>query len=87
MCTVLLPLLDERQDMVLIGRGKWNQRPKQFRQEVESMHVEHASAAWTLAEELREEYRAVGNCLGAVTEGVLLQHLRSCAIVVQAFQR
>ncbi len=82
MTKVLFPLLDEQQDMVIIGRGKWNQRPKDFRLEVERMHAEQF-----LFEELREELRTVGNCLGAVTEGLLMQTLRSCAIVVQAAQQ
>lgn len=81
MSKVLLPLLDEQQDMVIIGRGKWNQRPKEFRREVERMHVERS-----LAEEAREELRTVGNCLGAVTEGLVMQGVNSCAIVVQAAQ-
>ncbi|CDU22221.1 related to potassium/hydrogen antiporter [Sporisorium scitamineum] len=86
MCKFLLPLLDEQQDMVFVGRGKWNQRPKEFRQEVENMHAEQLASSSPLTEELREELRTVGNCLGAVTEGMLLQELRSCAIVVQAAQ-
>lgn len=85
MSKVLLPLLDELQDMLFIGRGKWNQRPKDFRQEVERMHTDLTSA--TLPDEVREELRTVGNCLGAVTEGMLMQSLRSCAIVVQATQQ
>ncbi|EST09281.1 Cation/H+ exchanger [Kalmanozyma brasiliensis GHG001] len=87
MSKVLLPLLDEQQDMLFIGRGKWNQRPKEFRQEVERMHAEQLASSSPIPEELREEHRAIGNCLGAVTEGLLLQSLRSCAIVVQAAQQ
>ncbi|GAC95782.1 hypothetical protein PHSY_003358 [Pseudozyma hubeiensis SY62] len=88
MSSILLPLLDDQQDMILVGRGKWNQRPKEFRQEVDKMHADQlASNASPLPDELREEFRAIGNCLGAVTEGVLLQGLRSCAIVVQAAQQ
>lgn len=87
MSKVLLPLLDEQQDMLFIGRGKWNQRPKEFRQEVERMHAEQLASSASIPEELREEHRAIGNCLGAVTEGLLLQSLRSCAIVVQAAQQ
>ncbi|SPO29592.1 related to potassium/hydrogen antiporter [Ustilago trichophora] len=85
MSKILLPLLDELQDMLFIGRGKWNQRPKDFRQEVERMHTDLPSP--TLPDEVREELRTVGNCLGAVTEGMLMQSLRSCAIVVQATQQ
>ncbi|SPO30961.1 related to potassium/hydrogen antiporter [Ustilago trichophora] len=85
MSKVLFPLLDELQDMLFIGRGKWNQRPKEFRQEVERMHSDLTST--TLPDEVREELRTVGNCLGAVTEGMLMQSLRSCAIVVQAVQQ
>lgn len=83
MAQTLLALLDEQQDLVIMGRGKWNQRPKEFRSEVERMHVETTS----LSDEVREEMRTVGNCLGAVTEGVMLKGLRSCAIVVQAAQQ
>ncbi|TKY88641.1 hypothetical protein EX895_002272 [Sporisorium graminicola] len=85
-CKFIRPLLDEQQDMVFVGRGKWNQRPKQFRQEVESMHAEQLASSAPLSEDLRGELRTVGNCLGAVTEGLLLQALRSCAVVVQAAQ-
>ncbi len=59
MSRVLLPLLDEQHDMVFVGRGKWNQRPKEFRQEVERMHAEQLSL-----EEIREETRTIGSCLG-----------------------
>lgn len=83
MSKMLLPLLDEQLDMVVIGRGKWNQRPKAFRSEVERMHTEDAA----MTEELREELRTIGNCLGAVTEGLLMQALMSCAVIVQAAQQ
>ncbi|KAJ1025101.1 hypothetical protein NDA16_002608 [Ustilago loliicola] len=80
---VLLPLLDEQSDMVFLGRGKWNQRPKDFRSEVARMHASEDK----ISEELREELRSVGGCLGAVTEGVMMLGLRSCAVVVQAAQQ
>lgn len=83
MAKVLLPLLDEHQDMVIIGRGKWNQRPKELRLEVERMHSRLAG----LSDDLREELRTLGNCLGAVSEGLLVQGLRTCAVVVQAAQQ
>lgn len=80
---VLLPLLDEQSDMVFLGRGKWNQRPKEFRLEVEGMHAGKQKSS----EELREELRSIGGCLGAVTEGVMMLGLGSCAVVVQAAQQ
>ncbi|SJX64774.1 related to potassium/hydrogen antiporter [Sporisorium reilianum f. sp. reilianum] len=86
MCQLVLPLLDAQQDMVFVGRGKWNQRPKEFRREVERMHAEQLASSAPLCEELRDELRAVGNGLGAVTEGMLLLQLRCCAVVVQAAQ-
>ncbi|SAM84135.1 related to potassium/hydrogen antiporter [Ustilago bromivora] len=80
MAKVLLPLLDEHSDMVFMGRGKWNQRPKEFRAEVEKMHADEQK----MSEETREELRSVGGCLGAVTQGVMMLGLRSCSVVVQA---
>ncbi|SNX83902.1 related to potassium/hydrogen antiporter [Melanopsichium pennsylvanicum] len=86
MSKVLLPLLDEQVDMVFLGRGKGNQRPKEFRAEVEKMHTDLSHGMMNLQEEVREELRTVGNCLGAVSEGLLMASLRACVMVIQAAQ-
>ncbi|KAI3488098.1 hypothetical protein L1887_47877 [Cichorium endivia] len=83
MARVVVPLLDARTDMLVVGRGKWSQRPRQFRQEVEQMHA----AMPAVNDEVRGDIRSAGTCLGAVTEAFLIHRLDACAIVVQAAQQ
>ncbi|PWN88487.1 hypothetical protein FA10DRAFT_254704 [Acaromyces ingoldii] len=77
-----LGLLDERcGDMVLVGRGKIGQRPRNFRSKVEAV-VQKRSAV--LSHDALAELRSVGKTLGAAAEGCLASGIQTCLLVVQA---
>ncbi|EPQ27907.1 uncharacterized protein PFL1_04651 [Pseudozyma flocculosa PF-1] len=90
--TSLLSLVDGERDMVLVGRGKLGQRPKEFRAEVEAMHRDADGAAVApgrraLVDEAKNELKIMGRTLGAATEGLLLGGLTANLLVVQAKKR
>lgn len=79
------PLLDEVSDVLLIGRGKLGQRPKEFRQSLESMYSEMSGLS--LMEEIGSDVKSVGKTLGAATESILLSGIRAQMLVVQASRK
>lgn len=96
--SALLPLIDDLQDLVLVGRGKLAQRPKSFRAEVQAMHAAAASVATSnanadaenngqrsaMGEGAKAELVQMGRTLGAAAEGLLLGGVTASLLVVQA---
>lgn len=79
------PMMDEDSDILLIGRGKLGQRPKEFRHSLDSMYGEMSDLG--LMEEIGNDIKAVGKTLGAATESILISGIRASMLVVQASRK
>lgn len=76
-------------DMIIVGRGKWNQRRSNFRQQLNALQELHFSTSSRTEEELLDnntikDVKRAGRVLGACCEGVLSYGINASIMVIQS---